>query len=65
MTVLWAIWLAILGTVPFLASWLWWESEMWINGAIPTHGFVPAVIGCVLALVLYYLVRLGDRRWRL
>jgi len=53
---------AILALLPLVAAWLWWEDGMWSNGAMPTHGFLHTVGGCVMALALYGLVRMGDRR---
>ena len=64
MSALRMIWFTTLAIIPLLASWLWWEDGMWSNGALPTHGFVQAVAGCVLALGLYGLVRYVDRRRR-
>ena len=62
MTALRTLWLVILIALPLLATWLWWDDGMWSNGAMPTHGFIQTIAGCVLALGLYGLVWNGDRR---
>lgn len=65
MIILRNVWLTGLIVLPTLAAWLWWDDGMWSNGALPTHGIIQTVAGCVLALVLFGVVRMVDRHKRL
>lgn len=64
MTMLRNLWLVVLIALPALATWRWWEDGMWSNGELPTHGLAQVISGCGLAVALYSLVRLIDRRRR-
>ena len=55
------IYFAALLATPLFALWLWWEDGMWSNGAMPTHGLVNVLAGCLIALGLHALIGMDNR----